>query len=624
MRAAVIVLAVLACVAVVSANSPLLSRVILHTRKSAPKFWTKTIAADASDKVNFVIALKQQNLEQLNNIALAVSDPDSPKYQEFMSIDAILNMVAPSQQVQHLVMNRLMEFGIQKECINNFRDAIEVKGTTVAAASKLFNTNFFKFQNSQTKATVVKAFGAYSLPSDVAQYVEMVEGVSTFPVGHLQTKRNHKRKNNKLTPFIRDDSPDVVVPQTAFLMYQIPAERYGNATFTSQGVIEFEGQNFAPSDLDLYAQQANIKIIDPTASTIVGPNDPTNPGVEANLDIQAQAALNDEATNWFWLETDWLYTFVTHFFNTPSVPSVASISYAWSELDQCEDGIGSDECSTLGVDSIGFVNRVNVEFSKIALRGVSFLSASGDSGSNGRTDGDCSLNIMKPDYPACSPWITSVGATQLDNASPLSNPPPLCASSGSTCAATGTEVAVSFDAASFASGGGFSWVSPRPSWQNTPVLNYLKIAAADGTLPPASYFNQTNRGFPDIAALGHNFLVMMSGSPQPVGGTSVSSPLVSAMISLFNQISLKKTKKTLGFVSPLLYKMYAANPAIFHDITVGDNKCTEEGCSSSCQGYTCEKGWDPVTGLGSLNYQAAENYIIQMLEQKELERSVGL
>ncbi len=43
-----------------------------------------------------------------------------------------------------------------------------------------------------------------------------------------------------------------------------------------------------------------------------------------------------QATNWFWIEggSGWLYAFVSHFSSTQTVPSVLSVSYAWSEQDQ--------------------------------------------------------------------------------------------------------------------------------------------------------------------------------------------------------------------------------------------------------------------------------------------------
>ena len=55
---------------------------------------------------------------------------------------------------------------------------------------------------------------------------------------------------------------------------------------------------------------------------------------------------------------------------------------------------------------------------QIGLLGISIVVASGDSGCHGRTDEECFLKQgkkMYPDYPACSPFVTSVGGTALLN-----------------------------------------------------------------------------------------------------------------------------------------------------------------------------------------------------------------
>merc|ERR1711916_19673 len=162
---------------------------------------------------------------------------------------------------------------------------------------------------------------------------------------------------------------------------------------------------------------------------IIGNNNAGAPGVEATLDIQYIAAVGVGVTNWFWLEGGgvWLYGFATHFLNTQDVPLVASVSYGWNEEQQCENGIGGQECQQLGVDSKQYVTRVNTEFQKIGLRGVSLFVASGDSGANGRTDESCTESHLNPSYPAASPYVTAVGATQVDSPqNSLSNPPSLC------------------------------------------------------------------------------------------------------------------------------------------------------------------------------------------------------
>jgi tripeptidyl-peptidase-1 len=58
--------------------------------------------------------------------------------------------------------------------------------------------------------------------------------------------------------------------------------------------------------------------------------------------------------------------------------------------------------------------------------------------------------------------------------------------------------------------------------------------------------------------------------------------------------------------------MAQEHPAAFTDITVGDNICTENGCSPSCTGFLATRGWDPVTGLGTPVYPEIMKYVMAM------------
>jgi len=349
---------------------------------------------------------------------------------------------------------------------------------------------------------------------------------------------------------------------------------------------------------------------------VIGNNHQSFPGIESTLDIQWVAATGLGAQNWFWIETStaWLYGFATHFMNTANIPMVCSMSYGWNEEKQCEEGIGQWECDHLGVNSTQYVQRVNTEFMKIGLIGVSLLAASGDSGANGRTDEYCTDQMFHPAFPAASPYVTAVGATQIfDALFNLTNPPPVCNSEGWLpfwwCGAGGVEQAVSYAQAGFASGGGFSWVASMPTWQRTAVQKFLNSSQAKQT--PASYYNAQGRAFPDMAAMGSNVLIWMGGTFSPVGGTSCSSPISAGVFSLLNDYVVTKTGKPLGPLNPLIYKMAAAHPAAFTDVTVGDNVCTESGCGTggSCQGFYCAPGWDPVTGWGTPVYAEMLAYI---------------
>jgi len=97
-----------------------------------------------------------------------------------------------------------------------------------------------------------------------------------------------------------------------------------------------------------------------------------------------------------------------------------------------------------------------------------------------------------------------------------------------------------------------------------------------------------------------------------VDGTSASSPAFAGLVSLLNDFLLNANKKPLGFLNPLLYQIAASDPAAFFDITTGNNFCTRAAC---CQyGYTAVPGWDPVTGLGSPNFEEILDYLENNLD----------
>lgn len=71
------------------------------------------------------------------------------------------------------------------------------------------------------------------------------------------------------------------------------------------------------------------------------------------------------------------------------------------------------------------------------------------------------------------------------------------------------------------------------------------------------------------------------------------TPIVASIIALINNARLDAGKGPVGFINPVIY----ANPHAFNDITTGDNP----GCGTN--GFNATKGWDPVTGLGTPNYE---------------------
>jgi tripeptidyl-peptidase-1 len=595
---------VLSCLLVIS----LVSCGLLTSRDAAPEGWLKLHKAHDEAKVHFTLALKQRNMDILEQKFWEVSDPFHANYQKYMTIEEINAIVAPPAAEHDAVVNYLVAHGIHSGGIKSFVDALEVE-TTVGVASRVFSTTFHYFRHVEgSNKIVVKAFGDVTIADEVHCYIAMITGITGFPIPHLKVHRGKQAVPKPNSRHLLQTDNEGIVAQGLTVLYDLPAETLSSDLAASQGVIEFDAQNFAPSDLAMYSQQLNLPLQVLKPAHIVGGNDPGNPQDEASLDIQMIASVNREADNWFWMvpNNGWLYEWTTNFFSTRVVPMVNSVSYAWWEEDQCSI---SANCGTLGVNSDQYTLLTNGYFQKLALRGISILTASGDSGANGRTDEGCTIAQLRAAYPSSSPYVTSVGATQLNNPSYLKNQNsiPICQAS-QNCASGGTEVAVSYPAAGFASGGGFSNLMAQPSYQAAAVNAYWSSGVE---FPPATYFNKSGRGAPDIAALGYDALVVIGNVTSGVSGTSMATPISAGIMSLLNQESMKLSNKPLGFLNPFLYAAWADDQTNFNDVTVGNNKCTEQGCGflGSCKGFTCAKGWDPVTGLGSPNFSKLAAYL---------------
>lgn len=91
-------------------------------------------------------------------------------------------------------------------------------------------------------------------------------------------------------------------------------------------------------------------------------------------------------------------------------------------------------------------------------------------------------------------------------------------------------------------------VATTPTWQADAVKAYL---ASGATTPGTGNFNANGRGYPDVAVVGHNYIISLGG-PTQVDGTSCSSPVFAGMVSNLNAIRIAAGKPVLGFLNPLI------------------------------------------------------------------------
>jgi len=242
------------------------------------------------------------------------------------------------------------------------------------------------------------------------------------------------------------------------------------------------------------------------------------------------------------------------------LPPVHSVSYGNDEVQQ---------------SSPAYMDACNAQFMKLGARGVSILFASGDQGVYGRS-GTGRDGRFHPDFPASSPYITAVGGTDFN-----------------------VKTTIGAEKAWADGGGGFSDHFPIPDYQKAAVAAYKKAASVAGVLPDQKYWNNTGRGYPDVAALGGEqnpycvAATLVGGSSMlGVAGTSASCPVVAGIVARLNALRAAEGKPAMGFLNPFIYQ----NPEAFNDVEFGKNT------GGGPHGFQAVKGWDAATGFGTPNF----------------------
>ena len=179
--------------------------------------------------------------------------------------------------------------------------------------------------------------------------------------------------------------------------------------------------------------------------------------------------------------------------------------------------------------------------------GVTFIASAGDSGT-------------EAEYPAASPYVTSVGGTRI------------------SLDAAGNKLS---ETSWSGSGGALTVNESKPSYQN-------------------GFFTGNGRGIPDVAYNAEpssGVPIFVNGSWGSVGGTSAGAPQWAGIMALVNQGRASLGKSSIGTgttfgTNQALYTLaggssYTNPGGDFYDVTTGGN------------GLNAGTGYDFVTGLGT-------------------------
>lgn len=599
--------------------------------RGVPNEWIRTNKVSTTTNHRLDIPLNlMDNGKAIMEASASRSNPADPMYAKFFeTLREIEELSPPHPKAASSVRQWLKDcdVDVSTNAIFNFA-AIRLENVTSREVECLLHpARMYTFQDRTEGRLHTALVGDVAVPDYVRPYVSFIPGIVDFPLP--------KKTSSMKRVLRREDGSNaldkgVVAPKTIQALYNVPSSWYDTPSLanTTLLVAEFLSETaYEPSyvfgdgkkepgffkEAGLGTPKTDVKI--------VGAFKPDGGELEAELDIQYTASTARGVSMIYWTEERWMYEFATSLLAgkdgvDASRVDVVSVSFTWSERKECTQPSGTENptCTDLKVTSQQYVDRVNVEFAKLAALGVSVFVSSGDDGAPGNLGTCDSTTTLDSSFPASSDFVTTVGATMLKKSSKertivaaVDQNDPICKDNNG-CATSDVETACSYPAAGITTGGGFSVFTPRPDWQKDAVSSYL--ASSSSSLPPQHMFNASGRGYPDLSAVGHNYAVYFGeldgdGFWIPTDGTSASTPVIAGIFAMIKS----QLGRRLGHVAPSLYKISketttpSSSSSPFKDITSGSNICKSTCCGEKT-GFRSSSGWDPVTGLGSVDAEA--------------------
>ena len=560
--------------------------------------------------------------------AIAASTPGSSTYRQFLSPTAWIDRFSPTQANSDAVVASLTAKGLTVSAVPASRQYVVFRGTATQLGA-LFATSLHDYNYS---GHVLAA--PSSVPSVPAELAGKVSGIS-IDQGKLLTHTDSVKQAAPSTDGVDTLSPTNGPPLavnakcshysgentvTAPLAYgQTTFDTFACGYVPSQlrsayGVAS--GQDGAGQTVAIIDAYASPSIVDDvnTYSAAVGETalanysqilpDPKLVSDQAACGFpsgwQGEQTLDVEAVHGIATAAKILYV---GGFNCGGGLDVALSKILDNNLANIVSNSYGNTGEAIPADSLKGAQNLHIQ---AAGEGIGLYFSSGDSG-----DEVANLGYPSPDFPASSPYVTSVGGTSLG----INQAGTIAYETGwGTATDKINPAGVAYHSRvpglfAFGAGGGTSAVFPEPAYQRGVV--------------PTSLSNGF-RVSPDIAALADPYtgfsigirpiiddttLAVGAFQRETYGGTSLASPLAAAQIAIVQQ----KSGVSIGFANPTLYGIDTTQPSAFRDVVPqSPTRALAYTSASSGNSYLISldqdsslktaKGYDTVTGMGGVTF----------------------
>lgn len=574
-----------------------------------------------NDPLTVTVALQPSNAAQMNNMLIALYNPASPQYHHWLTVGQFNAQFAPpgSQmtQVQNFLQGAALQVGTSPSPF-----LVQATGTTSQVESAFKTTiNDYTSANGQT---FYQNASPAQMPTSMNSIVMGVAGLSNTAQEHpnyMTTMEAAQSQGKALPNYGAGPGGSGLVPSQLASLYgatgvygQGPK---GQGAGTTLAVYELSG--YTPADIATYEHQffgatENVALQDinvdggpltpncPPGDTCI-PNDYAG-DIEVDADIETQIAITPK------IDRILVY-------NAPndSTGMVSDAEYFQIAQDDQADVVSISWGGCEQDFGMSHIQIQSLAFEQMALQGQSVFASAGDTGAYDclRGSGNPALTV---DDPSSQPFVTSVGGTSFEAFDPGTNPNPTYPQGQETAwnvlnACNGSATGMMSCAKTGASGGGVSAVWGRPAYQNAP--NVTSSLSQQAPYCALAVQGQYCRQIPDISAnadeytpyaefctgnVATNSTCAIIAGKVPIagwfgiGGTSLSSPLWSGIIGIWDSVHGAR----FGSANFGLYALYQSNNAYssyFHDITGVNQTENNNGF------YPTTPNYDMATGIGT-------------------------
>jgi uncharacterized protein (TIGR03437 family) len=523
---------------------------------------------DPAMKLNYVrLMLKPSPAQQaqLDQLLREQQTPGSPNFHKWLTPEQFAAQFGVSQADISKITTWMRSQGLDVITVGRGRKYIAFNATVQQIQSALkTEIHHYRVKGELHFANATEP----SVPAAIQPLVLAFLGLDDF-----KPKPAYKAIKPRYTD---QNGNNALAPGDLAIIYNLVPVYNQNNTGSGETIAVIGRVDVQMTDMSLFRSTFGLSSNLPQRILVPGSADPgmtsTDDEGESDLDLEWAGAMAPDATVLFVTSTS-ITTSVMYAIDQALAP-VITISYGLCELAASSADAGTYQ---------SLAQQANAE-------GITWLNSSGDDGA-AACDSEAAEYGLSVQVEPAVPEITGVGGLMFNEGNGnywnFQN-------NNNGSSATGYIPETVWNESTLtqlsSGGGGFSTIFTQPPWQAGPGV-------------PAGAM----RGVPDVslaAADGHDpYITVSGGNFQLVGGTSAATPSFAAMILLLNQWL---GTNGLGNINPTLYGMAQSTPGVFHDITSGNNAVpcvndTPDCGSSGFIGYAAGPGWDPASGLGSVN-----------------------